>query len=376
MSIGARRLQRAYLGRDTLARGAYIPSEATTGPVISTWADQAGSGTGTISLNTANLQCFNTTHWGEVRHQAVGIKHTNCRFAGPDPDLFYANTISGGSCVKSYGSGYYHWSADSCLFDPWLWFTERGRAPMTDATYVAVHGVDGGDCLLRWCHIRNIEDGIHFNSGSDLGDDTGNTGYAESGFPVPAGQRFTIIDRCLIEKSFYVAGDTYRAQPNAQSDGRPHCDGVQIMVGRNLWVIGSMIGGARDSTGYMTWPNTGSPGNTGMDFANAAFMIKQEVTTYPSNDPRYVQNVLIENNFLGGGTATVNIAVANGNDLAGVAIHNNKFFARQSDWGLGVDTNGTPTSANSGYGYQHAVFGSPATDWSGNTVYGTGAPVT
>jgi hypothetical protein len=246
---------------------------------------------------------------------------------------------------------------------------------MTDATYVGVHGIDGADCLLRWCHIRNIEDGIHFNSGLDLGDDTVNTGYSEPGFTTPSGQRFTVVDRCLIEKCFYVAGDVYRAQPNAQSDGRPHCDGMQIMVGRNLWVVGSMIGGVRGSTGYTTWPNSGNPGNTGMDFANAAFMIKQEVTTYPQSDARYVQNILIENNFLSGGSATVNLAVANGNNLAEVTIRNNKFFARQSDWGLGVDTDGNLTSSNSGYGYQHAAFASPVASWSGNTVYETGVPV-
>lgn len=238
------------LGRDALQRGMYIPSDSTTGPLVSSWVDQEGNASGVISLTTANLQCSGKTHWGEVRHQAVGIKHTNCRFAGPDPNLFYANTISAGDCVKSYGTGYYHWSADSCLFDPWLWVTERSRSAMTDATYVAVNGINGGDCALRWCHIRNIEDGIHFNSGLDLGDDTGNVGYTEPGFPVPAGQRFTIVDRCLIEKCFYVAGDTYRAQPNAQGDGRPHCDGIQIMVGRNLWVIGSLVGGVRDSVGY------------------------------------------------------------------------------------------------------------------------------
>ena len=376
MSIAARRFQRAKpSGRNLLVRGAYIPSMSTTGPLISLWTDQEGNASGVISLTTDNLQCIGRTHWGEVRHQGVGIKHINCRFAGPDPNLFYANTISAGDCVKSYGTGYYHWSADSCLFDPWLWFAERGRTPMTDATYVAVSGINGADCTLRWCHIRNIEDGIHFNSGLDLGDDTGNTGYADAGFPVPAGQRFTIVDRCLIEKCFYVAGDTYRAQPGAQSDGRPHCDGMQIMVGRNLWVVGSMIGGTRDSTGYTTWPNTGTPGNTGMDFADAAFMIKQEVTTYPTNDARYVQNVLIENNFLGGGSATVNAAVANGNDLSGVTVQNNKFFARQNTWGLGVDTNGNPTSAASGYGYQYAKFASPAVAWSGNTVYETGVVV-
>ena len=369
------RTTRSVSSRSSLVGGSYIPDASTTGPTVSSWTNQEANSAGVISLTTANLVCTNTTHWGEVRHQAPGISHNNCRFAGPDLNLVYAGTYGSsgaGTLVKSYGSGYYHWIAENCLFDPNLWIDERGRTAMTDATFIAIDAIDGGDCELRWCQIRNIVDGLHFFHAENISD-SGNTGWS-TGITASASTRFAVVDRCFIEKSVYVAGDTYRARPGAQSDGRPHCDGAQIMQGANLWITGSMIGGVRDSVGYTTWPNTGNPGNTGNDYANACLMIKQE-GTYSSGDVHWLTNILIENNFLEGGSATVNSAVNSGNDLSGVTVRNNKFFARQYGWGLNVDTNGTPTSSHSGYGWQVAMSGTPVPSWSGNTVYETGVTI-
>jgi|GEM_PF-2297118 len=371
------RSSRAADDRSLLVRGAYTPDSTTTGPVFgSTFTDQEANAVGIITLSTTNLVCENMTHWGEVRHQASGIRHNNCRFAGADPDLMYAGTYGStgaGQLVKSYGGAlYYHWTAENCLFDPWLWYTERARTPMTDATFVAIDGIEGGDCELRWCHIRNVVDGVHFLHQENI-TDAGNLGYSEVGFSAPAGQRFCVVDRCLIEKGVYVAGDTYRARPGAQSDGRPHGDGIQIMQGHNLYVTGTKIGGVRDSTGYTTWPNTGNPGNTGMDYVNACLMVKQEGTA-TSGDVIWLDNIVIEDGFLaGGGSFCVNFAVASGNDLTGVTIRNIKISQRQYGDGLGVDTNGDPTSAGSGYGYyRNSVQGST---WTGNTVLETGTTI-
>lgn len=278
-----------------------------------------------------------------------------------------------GQLVKSYGgSAYYHWIAENCLFDPSLWVAERGRTPMTDSTFVHLDGIEGGDCELRWCHIKNVIDGIHFMHQENI-TDAGNSGFSDSGFSAPAGQRFAVVDRCIVEKSPYVAGDTYRARPGAQSDGRPHCDGIQIMQGKNLWVIGTKIGGQRDSTGYTTWPNTGSPGNTGDDFSNASLMIKQEGTV-TNGDVSWLDNIVIDNSFLiGGGSFCVNFTVSSGNTLAGVSITNTKLGQRQNGWGLGVDTNGSPTSVGGGYGYYRNS--TQSSTWTGNTVLETGAVI-
>ncbi len=364
--------------RSLLVRGAYIPDDTTTGPVLgSTFSDQAANGVGIISLTTTNLICENMTHWGEVRHQAPGISHNNCRFAGADFNLMYGGTYGAtgaGYLVKSYGgSSYYHWTAENCLFDPWLWVTERGRTAMTDATYVHIDGIEGGDCELRWCRIRNVVDGVHFLHQENI-TDAGNSGYSEAGFSAPAGQRFCVVDRCLLEKSSYVAGETYRARPGAQiQDARPHSDGIQIMQGKNLLVAGSMIGGVRDSVGYTTWPNTGDPGNTGTDFSNAALMIKQE-GTFTSGDVAWINNIVVDKSFLGGGgTFCVNFFVGSGNTLTGVTIKDTKILERKYGDGLSVGDTGTPTSVGSGYGYYRNS--TQDSTWTGNTVYETGVSI-
>jgi len=363
--------------RDSLVRGAYIPSDATAGPIATSFTDQEANASGIISLTTPNLECIERTHWGEVRNQAPGIHHYGCRIAGPDPNLIYAGTYGasgGGQLVKSYGgSSYFHWWGEDCLFDPWLWYTERGRTPMTDATFVGIDGIAGGDCTLLRPIIRNVVDGLHFMHQEHNAADTGNTGYSEDGFVVPAGQRYCILDRFLIEKGAYVAGDTYRARPGAQSDGRPHGDGVQLMQGPNLRLVGGMVGGVRDSVGYTTWPNTGTPGNTGRDFPNAAIMAKQEGTV-TSSDVAWLKNVTVEDCFLGGGGSyCVNFAVASGNDLSGLTIRRTKLLKRKAGDGLQVDTTGAAVSVGSGYGYyRNSVQGST---WSENTVYETGVAI-
>lgn len=356
--------------RESLVRGAYIPSAATTGPLISSWVNQEGNAAGYIQLTTANTHYEGITFWGEVRCRAPGISFNNCRFAGPNPDLFVG--ISG-SCFKSYGEGYYHWRADNCLFDPGLWQIERGKVWDIN-NFVHVSGIAGGDCELRWCHIRNVVDGIAWVQNDGI-TDPGNTGWNAGGITVPAGQRFIVVDRCLIEKGKWVCGPIYQAYSWAQSGGGPHCDAFQFNTGRNCWITGTMLGGPRDSAGYIPWPNDGiNPGNTGLDYSNAAIMLQQEAGVFDSSDPRYVTNVLIEDNILGGGVASININYKNQNALAGCIIRNNKILQRQSDWGL-LAQNGSVISISGGYGWYLAKGSNPSAlqcTWQNNTVYETG----
>jgi hypothetical protein len=145
------------------------------------------------------------------------------------------------------------------------------------------------------------------------------------------------------------------------------------MQGANAWIVGTKIGGVRDSTGYTTWPNTGvlNPGSTGHDFPNAPLMVKQEL---PNTEPAYLDNIVVDRCFLaGGGSFCVNFSAANGNNLAGVTIKDTKIAQRQYGDGLGVDTNGDPTSVGSGYGYYRNSVQSST--WTGNTVYETGVSI-
>lgn len=372
---------RSVNARTALVRGAYVPDAATTGPLIgSGWASDEGNSAGYIQMSVANFQCVGKTHWGEVRHLAPGIRHSNCRFAGADPNLMTSGAYGssgGGGLVKSYGTGYYHWIAENCLFDPKLWVTERGRAGMTDANFVHQSAVWGGDFEMRWCRVRNTVDGVNWAQGGDLASDPANTGYNEGGFVSPAGERFTIIDRSVIEKCNYVNGPTYDARPGSQSGASPHNDAFQFATGHNCWIVGSVLGGPRDQVGYSTWPNSGSPGNTGSDFSNAALMIKQEGTTYAPTADEYIRNVMIEKCLLGGGVATVNCTLSLGNNLSGVTVRDCKFYQRQAGWGLAM-SDGVLGSTNGGVGLYVAKGASPSSvliNWSGNTILETGDAV-
>jgi hypothetical protein len=364
--------------RELLVRGTYIPSSLTTGPLTGTvFSSKEANSAGVISLTVADMLYENMTFWGEVRCQAPGIKFNNCRFAGTDPNLMNLSTTNGQPLVKSYGTGYYHWKADNCLFDPMLWITERARSPIaqTAATWIPINGVHGGDCELRWCHIRNVCDGINWAQGGDI-TDAGNTGWSEV-ITVPASQRFTIIDRCLIEKCQYVNGPAYQGRPTAQSGGGPHNDAFQFATGRHCWITGSMLGGTRDQVGYTQWPNTGNPGCTGLDYSNACIMLKQEGGTYATSDPRYIQDVFIEDNFFGGGTSSINMSYNYGNDLSGVTIRRNQILQRQSGWGL-IMNDGAISSLNGGYGYYLAKGSTPSAlqcAWQSNTIYETGVAI-
>ena len=360
--------------RSSLVRGAYVPDESTTGPTVSSWTNQEANASGFILMTTANEDCVEKTHWGDVRHQATGIHHHDCRIAGPDPLLMYNGTYGStgaGQLVRAYGgSTYKHWRGDNVLIDPTLWYTERDRTPMTDATWVTLDGIEGGDMHLRWSRIQNVVDGLHFMHQDNPTDAGTAAGYEEDDFVSPAGQRFAILDRCLLQKCAFVQGDVYGARPNAQADNRPHGDGVQLIQGKNLWVTGTKIGGVRDSAGYTLWPNDGSVGNSGSDFYNAAIMGKLE-GTYTSGDVQWLDNLLFDRCFLAGGIYTVNLYAGSGNTLTGLTIKDTFIAERKYGDGLGRDEFGVATSLNGGYGYYRT--GDLDSTWSNVRVLETNA---
>lgn len=358
--------------RTLIVRGAHIPVPDEVGPLPSylTFTQVEGGSTSVISLTQANAIYDGCEFWGQVSFRAPGIRITNSILRGPQPGL----TIMPG--IKNYGAGFYHGILENCTINPYGWYEQRGYPLMTAAAYQNRPGVHGGDVEMRWCHIKNVEDGFGWVQDDDLASDAGNTGYNNgAGWVTPAGQRFTILDRCLIEDGSYVNGPGYQAKSFAQSGGSPHSDAFQFNIGRNLWITGTKLGGPRTPSALQTWGTDASNPAESKDFSNSALMIQQEGAVYDPSNPRYVQNVLIEDSFVGGGNATINMNYKYGNNLVGVTLRRLKMYQRGANWGVFMD-DGTLTNQNGGYGYYLAKGSSPsslASTWSDITVLETGA---
>ncbi len=361
MSRAARRVQQGIdhtQSRESLTRGAYMPSASTTGPLPGTvFTNIEANSSGYISLTTANATYNGVRFWGQVRCQAPGITFTNC--------MFHSGwAISGdyGSCVKSYGSGYYHWVAENCKFDPSAWTTDRGYPAISSSNYAITRGVWGGNFTMRWCEIVNCEDGVNSVQSNVAPDVSG-----DPGSPRPDGLPVTDMDRCWVHKCTYVNGPPY--SDTGQSGGSPHCDAFQFNTGSHIYIRGCMLGGVRDTSGYQVWPGGY---NAGEDWSNSAIMLQQEADNTAAN---WIDDVLIEKNFLAGGVAVVNVNYKNTNTLSGVTIRDNRLFRRKSGDGVYM-SDGTLTSSNSGYGLYLATGSSPsslACTWENNTIFETGA---
>lgn len=354
----ARRSQRSTFStrRDALVRGAYIPGASTTGPLPGTsFTNMEANVAGYISLTTANATYNGVRFWGEVRCQAPGITFTNCTFHGSSPDF------TTGFCFKSYGTGYYHWVAENCLFDPYAWRTERGYPAMDTTNYLPTRGIHGGNMTLRWCEIVNCEDGVN-----SVQRNVAPSASGDPGSPREDGVPFTDIDRCWIHKCRYVNGPPY--SDTGQSGGSPHCDAFQFNTGSHIYIRGSLLGGVRDTTGYQVWPNGY---NAGDDYSNACIMLQQE----SSDDPElWIDDVIIEDNFMSGGSSIININYKNTNSLSGAIIRNNKLFQRHYGDGIYM-VDGSLATSRSGYGLYLATGSAPsslACTWENNTIYETG----
>jgi hypothetical protein len=304
--------------------------------------------------------------WGKVRFKSPRVRFRNFMVHGHHSDLSDLN-----GCIQNYndGSTSYHAVLEHGLIDPNYWVTERGYAPMVfggSRGYINYKGIHGGDIVARWVEIRNVEDAVNWVQNQDI-TDGGNLGWSD-GINVPAGQRFTVLDRCLLHRCGYINTTSY----TAQSGGYPHCDGIQFNAGRNLWVTGCMIGGQRNAARYQVYPRT-TVDYSSEDFATSAVLIQQEGTTTPGT-PTYITNVLIEDSWLGGaGGATVNTMVKGGNDLAGVTLRRLKLADRGSDWGK-FYSNGALVDFGAG-AYTQKNGTSPALTFQNVTRYPSGTAV-
>jgi hypothetical protein len=133
-------------------------------------------------------------------------------------------------------------------------------------------------------------------------------------------------DNATVEDSWIHDLVTYAHDP-AQNNGPSHSDGVQILSGNNLKIIGNTIEG----------------GN------NTAVMITQNHGT--------TSNVAIENNWVSNGACTVNILPVPLVSLSGITVDNNIFTNNSTSHCPILDTPHVGLSA------------------SGNVFAGTGLPV-
>lgn len=329
--------------RDLLVPGAYIPGPGTVGVIEGITLDNVeANGSGIIALTTANATYENKMFWGEVQPQAPGITFINCWVTGRDPDLITTATTN---CVKSYGASVYHSEWIDCTIDPMPWQTVRGK-PIK-----ATLGFQGGNFTFSRGEITNVEDCV-----SHMGHD------------VMAGEASTfthetIIEQSWLHKTFYDNGDHV-----ARTDKRLHSDIIQLQTGKNITVRYNMLGGARDMVGYRTWPNGYNSGDDGW---NAAIQIAQAVSADASAQ---IENVLIEGNWIAGGTSGINhgYQAVRPNTFATTEVKNNRFFMRGTGWGTSATGPGTYETGN---GYYIIRSTSLAATYTGNVIHETGASV-
>lgn len=185
-------------------------------------------------------------------------------------------------------------------------------------------GLRGGGYAARRNEIRACGDGVGLTGqvgGVTLeGNWIHDNGYCEWDDPDDTGN--------------YVDGTGATVAGNGYYMGFPgnytHGDGVQFHRGKVYRIRGNVIGGTQANGRWAH--NTGHFNDirNNDDMYNSAFMIQQEVDATEANR---IDDVIIENNLLGGGIATINMTVKNGNTLPGVIVRNNRFMRKTTGTG-------------------------------------------
>ena len=341
--------------RDGLIAGIHKPDASNTGPyTVSSWAEQDPSTGTSITISTPGTY-YGKRYWGTVKVTAPDntVFFRECWFAGPHPTSPTGDLTS---CIQTFGSSPKKFEVWDSILDPSVWQSIRGVSPDFQTAYIC--GIHGGNIRVYRTEITNVQDGWNW--------------IGPSATPAADLQQ-TTLQQCWIHKGYYV-NDWYDARA---PDGQPHCDAFQTNYGRNLLIKGNTLGGVRNITGYNIWPGGY---NSGDDFWNAGLQLSQEVD---DNDLHRIRNVTIEQNWIGGGTSSINHARDPDNPGAWTEncfIRDNKFLTRGSDWGVKMKGDGfglpgydnTTSPASGYYIIRHSSF---AGMYSNNTTEETGAPV-
>lgn len=268
--------------RRALVPGTYCPDATTTGPIPGTQLTRVDGDfiAGANGQVIENLEIF-----GSVNLKAfTGVTIRNCviwgtmRTGTDTAFIIFADDNGRGAIIED------------CRLNG------RGN--------VWCSGVRGGNYTMRRCEITNAPDGICLTS--QVGNVTVEASWIHNGY---------FMEWTATTPNMPYAGAYYT-----------HVDGVQFHRGRNYTFRGNMIGGSRfvaqHHTGYLDQIQGAD------DMYNSAFMIKQEVDNSTANK---IENVLIENNWLCGGAATVNLTSGRDNDFSTLVMRNNRFV--RSTWG-------------------------------------------
>lgn len=170
----------------------------------------------------------------------------------------------------------------------------------------------GGNYTLRRVEIVVAADGIGLNS--TVGNVT--------------------VEACWMHNGLYgewTSAEEANGTRPRQSSYYTHNDGIQFHIGQNYLIRGNMIGGTRDPWIHHT--GHANEIDAGDDQFNAAILVKQEVDNSTAN---HLGNILIEKNWLFGGSSTMNITTG-ATDSTGPKnygtdwiIRNNRFI--RSTW--------------------------------------------
>lgn len=290
--------------RDTLAYGTYKPTASTVGPPAGTTFTTI---TGPVTHATPNTTITDTIFNGVPTVNAANITYRRCVFRGDGVDKM----------VKATGSNDFKGARYiDCLFDG------TGREGVT------VDAINGSNFTLERCEIRRVGDGV---------------GITTAHGP-------TNILGCWIHDSSVFKWAPGTPGMPGYSDYRTHNDGIQIHVGANTTIRGNYIGGVRKNYSKTDPAQDPSIPDSADDFDNAALLIQQEVDNTAGNK---IRNLLIEDNWLHGGAATLNLGYKHGNALNdNVTIRNNRFPRRITPGGgfyIYRSTSTTPTMTGNVY---------------------------
>jgi len=339
------------VGRDGLVAGVDKPTAQTTGVLagVTLTPVYPPAGSDTIVLSPGTYE--NREYWGQVRvsgGQGSTATFRNCAFHGPSPDASIYDSLSG-MVTNHHPSGNppadppylsFYDSVFSAL--PWLeGHPNRPSTPSNPERLSQTAGLHGGNFNLQRCEITGVQDGINLTTGG--------------------GTKFTIeLSR--------IHGMLFRNNWFGPSDGRSHSDAIQFNRAKNVVIRGNIIGGERDMVGYRTWPGGY---NSGDDAWNSGIMLKQESD---NSDFYRIEFVLIEKNWIYGGTAGINFPYnpTHPNLFASTVIRDNVFGLRGTGWRGSATGAGTYDTGNGWYIIRSSNLAATIT---GNIIEGTGSAV-
>lgn len=306
--------------RDALVYGSYKPGPSTVGPVAEVTLSQFGAPSTSTDFNvTANNQVVqNLEIWGRVNLGSfTGVTIKNC--------IIHGTLLRGSDTAHVIAQG------DDLRGATILDSALVGRPVTVPASFDGVAnpdagnvnlanewvgGIRGGNYTVLRTEIRNTSDGLSLTS--QVGKVTAKGCWIHDGW----------FNEWTPAQHTPSGGPAHYYPYSTGTEHYTHVDGIQFHRGRDYTFVGNRIGGSRVPGAHNVTPSQKAAINSGDDMYNAALMIKQEVDATAANK---IERVLIDRNWLEGGSATVNITWGNNNHFETVTLSNNRF--PRSTWG-------------------------------------------